>query len=479
MKNLLVAVDLGSSNLAIVAGSRGDDGKLTIAEKVVIPCEGVTRGEIRNIEQASKSIQQGITQLEEKLGVKVQEVFTGISGEHIRCMGKSYYVLVGGDDEIKKSHVQQLSDSMHNVKADDGEFIVHFMPQKYIINDSEQVSNPVGMFGQKLEATFNFLISNRNAASRLENALRRVNNTRQGKLYINALAAADAVTTPDERNMGVAVVDFGGGTTDICIYHEDLMRHIAVVPIGSNAVNNDLRAYGILEKYIEELKVKYACADAEQAPEDKFIKVPGIGNSQKDVSFKNLALIAEARLTEIFRFVAREIEKSGYAGKLSAGIVLTGGGSLMKGIESLAQKTTGMAVRLGSATLPVDADSASLVADPALAAAVGILLKAIDEGRNPGVENIRRITPPTGTGTPTPPPPTPKPEPDTIRRITPRNPQPDITGNTPDTDVDIDQPIDPGKEEPKKPRWWERLTTTVKETFNDSYKVVDDDPEIK
>ncbi len=440
-KNYTAAIDLGSSNVVVMVGSRDDEGKLVIDEVAVRPVEGVVRGEIKNIEQVAKSIREAVDEVEANLGIKISEVLTGISGQHIKCAKDSYYVYVGRDGEIREDDVQKLRDNMRNVQAPDGERILDVIPQYYTIDDEESVSDPVGMFGQKLEGIFNFTIAESNAISRLEKALGKV-ELKLSQLYINPLVAADAVVLPDERELGVAVLDMGAGTTDICIYHDKIARHVGVVPLGSDMINKDIRAYGILERYIEDLKTKYGSALSDHASQDKLIKVPGrTPREPKEISFYNLATIIEARIQDMLDYALAEIKRSGYEGRLAAGLVLTGGCAQMKDIDLLVKAYTGLDVRVASPDVHVAEESRDAAADTRLATAVGLLLKGMQSGKTGKVETARRIQ------TPAPAPATAAPQAAAPQPQRPVRPAP-----APEEPV-FDKPFDEdGEEDDEKPR---------------------------
>lgn len=394
-KDYFVAIDLGSNNVIVVVGCKGDEGKVDVVDVAVAPVEGqgVMRGEIKNIEAVAKSIKEAVEQIEERLGIKIIDAYTGISGQHIKCAKHSYFVYVGRDGEIREEDVQKLTDSMRNVQAPEGEKILMILPQNYIVNDEEEVSNPVGMFGKKLEATFNFIIGNNASVSRLEKALMKV-DLKQTQMFLNPLVSAEAVVLPDEKEMGVVVLDIGAGTTDMCIYYDKMVRHVAVIPIGSDSINKDIRSYGILERYVEDLKVQYGSALSETASADKLIKVPGrTPREPREISFKNLASIIEARMQDILDYVMAEVKRAGCESKLGAGIVITGGGANLKDLDTLVKNYTGMDVRVASPDVSVGVESIEIAANPALATAIGILKKGIEGGRPNKIETIRRIVP--------------------------------------------------------------------------------------
>ena len=392
-KNYIVAIDLGSSNVVVMIGSKGEGGKVHIDDVAVKEVEGMMRGEIKNIELVARSIKEAVTELEERLSIRIAEAYTGISGQHIKCAKHSYYVFVGRDGEINREDVEKLNESMRNVHAPEGEKILHIIPQNYIIDDKEEVADPVGMFGRKLEATFNFVLGENVHLSRLENALTRM-GIRQAQMYINPLVSSEAVVLPDERELGVAVVDIGAGTSDVTIYYDKIVRHVGVVPLGADAINRDIRAQGILERYVEDLKIKYGGAIAENAAE-KVIKVPGrTPREPKEISFYTLAATIEARLQDIFDFVMKEIRQAGYENKLAAGMVLTGGCAQLQDIDRMAKNYTGLDVRIASPEASVDEESFVVAEDTRFSAAVGILKKGLENNRTSTVEPVRRISTP-------------------------------------------------------------------------------------
>lgn len=391
--NFIAAIDLGSSSVVVSVGSRDADGKLRIDDVAVAPSAGVVRGEIKNIEELSTGIRKAVEELEGRQGIKITQAVAGLSGSHVRCAPGSYWVFIGGgrDGEIRPEDVQKLHDNMRNLQAPDGQRILDFIPQHYLVNDSEETQNPVGMFGQKLGATFNFVIGDVTAMSRLEKALARA-QIRQTGLLINPIVAAEAVVLPDEKQMGVAVVDLGAGTSDVCIYEKGILRYVGAVPVGMELINKDIRAYGILERYVEDLKVKYGSATTQGASTEKLIKVPGrTPRDPKEISFYNLATIIEARLQDIFDYVMAQIKRSGYEGKLGAGLVLTGGGAQLAGLEEMVRGYTGLEVRVAIPEAQVSAESSELAADPRLAVSVGLLLKGLEAGGSARVQAPRAI----------------------------------------------------------------------------------------
>ncbi len=385
-----MAVDLGSSNVVVAVGSRAGN-KINVETVVVEPSAGVEGGEVKNVESASAAIRKAMEQAGEALGVRITEACTGLSGSHIRCAKHPYYVHVAGKDgEIAAADVRLLNDSMRNIQAPEGYKLMQVVPQHYTVDDEEEIVEPVGRFGKTLGSTFNLVIGKTTIIQRLEKALQKA-GLGVSRMFINPLAMAEAVTVPDEKAMGVAVVDIGAGTTDVCIYQGGIVRHVGVIPMGSDAINKDIQAYGIMERYVEELKTKYGCAVAEMVDGEKKVKVPSrLPNDYKEVSFRNLAAIIEARMTDIVEYVMQEIDAAGYGGgKLAAGIVLTGGGAMLQEVAGLFEKKTGLDVRVAAPNVLVSTESKDLAQDLRAAAALGLLWMGMASGAETRVEGVR------------------------------------------------------------------------------------------
>ena len=380
-KNYTVAVDLGSSNVVVAVGEKAAEGQMEVASIVSKPVEGVNAGNIENIELVSRAIREAMSEAEEQLGIRITEAYAGISGDFVRCARHTDHVFVyDPQNGVNQKDVDALFDRMRNVQAPDDETIMERVPQNYVVDDNQEVKNPVGSFGKKLSSTFNFILCLRTPMQRLDMALKRLGIKMLG-VTSNAIATAEAVLLPDEKEEGVAVVDIGGGVTDVAVYYRNVVRYIATIPMGAMAINRDIRTMSVPEKHVESLKQKYGSAVADLAPEDKLIRVNGrTAREAKDILLRNLATVIEARATDIAEFVLQEIRDSGYAGKLAYGIVLTGGSAKLKDVDELFRRVTGMDVRIASAETGVAEESREKVVDPAYATAVGILLKGAEQG---------------------------------------------------------------------------------------------------
>ncbi len=385
MSKYTVAIDLGCSDIVVAVGEKGADGKLNIVDVAVKQLtDGVVRGEISNIEKTTKTLREMLNETERRTGITIEEATASISGQHIQSATSSYFVYVGSDGEVREEDVRKLKENMDNVQPpSESMVILERIPQTYTIDSHEQTTSPIGRFGRQLGATFNFIVANKGAIERNQKVFDRV-AVRRSRLIAAPLASAIAVATEDEKELGVAVIDLGAGTTNVCIMQDNVLRHVAVIPMGVGAINKDIRSASIPDLHIEELKVSHGYAVASAIPDNlinKSINIPGRTKHEvKQITFRDLSTIIEARMLDIIEYVIGEIKDSGMADRLASGIVLTGGGSLMAGIDILFKERTGYEVRLASADFNISDESKELVADPRVATAAGLLLLTLNEG---------------------------------------------------------------------------------------------------
>ncbi|MEG2755155.1 MAG: cell division protein FtsA, partial [Mucinivorans sp.] len=319
----VAAVDLGTTKVVIAVGRRAEKGKVEIVALKEAPSLGIIKGDLKNIEQASHALKEVKQKIEEQLGITISEAYVGISGQHIRCNNTSGYVFVQTSDrevsEVSAADVKRLKDEQRNSSTQLGQTIIEVIPQSYKLDEDSEITEPVGMEGKRLEAKFNIIVGEEAAIERIGRCFNRVGLTLAG-IKLQPLASAKAVLSDDEKELGVVVVDIGGGTTDVCIYHDKTIRHLAVIPFGGNVINRDIKADGILERHVEKLKTTFGEAISAQAAAEKFINIPSVsGQAAKEVGVKRLAGIIEARMSEIIDFVMFEIERRGSKGKLGAG----------------------------------------------------------------------------------------------------------------------------------------------------------------
>ncbi len=379
-KNYIIAVDLGSSNVTVAVGEQGEDDLIEVVSVVRKPVEGVNAGLIENIELAGNAIHAAIEEVEHQLGCRITEVYAGISGEFVRCACYTDHVYVGKpQDGVSHADVDSLFSRMRNVQAPEGEKIMERVPQNYMVDNCQEVKNPVGSFGRTLSSTFNFVLCSETPLQRLSMVFKRYGITIKGVIP-NVLAIPEAVLSSEEKTEGVAVVDIGGGVTDITVYYRNVIRYVATVPMGAAAINQDIRTMGVPEKYIERLKIDMGSAVAELAAET-MIKVPGrTPRETKGILRRNLATVIEARAMDIAEYVQQEIKDSGFRDKLAYGIVLTGASAKLTNLDELFKRVTKMEVRVAAPDTGLSEASRTRIDDPAYATVCGLLLRGAEHG---------------------------------------------------------------------------------------------------
>ena len=376
----VAAIDLGTTKIVTLIGKNNNNGKLQIVAHSKAPSTGVKRGVVLNIEETVASIQRTVEDVQLKSGIIFGDVFVGIAGQHIRSVRNRGYINLNAEkDMIDLDDVQKLVDDMFKIPTEIGEEILHVLPQNFIVDNESAIKNPVGMSGKRLEANFHIVIGQTASAKNIEKCVNRV-DLNVTDLILEPLASAEAVLTDDEKEAGVVLVDIGGGTTDVAVYFDGIVRHTAVIPFGGNVITNDIKeGCSILQRQAEQLKVQFGSALGDIAPEDKIVTIPGIsGREPKEISFKSLAYIIQSRMEEIIDYVTFEVENSGYADKLSAGIVLTGGGSLLRHLSQLVKFKTGFDVRIGYPNEHLTADSTEEINTPTYSTGIGLVIKGFE-----------------------------------------------------------------------------------------------------
>lgn len=380
----IAAIDIGTTKIVAIIGRKNEKGKLEILGMDKTPSKGVKRGVVLNIEETVSAIRTTVEEVQRKSGITFSDVFVGIAGQHIKSIrNRSYISRESSEDEISKQDVIRLIQDGYNIPIDVGEEIIHVLPQNFIVDNEVGIKNPIGMSGRRLEANFHIVIGQIASARNIERCIQKVGLS-VSDLILEPLASSAAVLTDDEKEAGVALVDIGGGTTDVAVYYDDIIRHTAVIPFGGNVITNDIKeGCCILQRQAEALKMQFGSALGEIAQEDKIITIPGIsGRDPKEISYKSLAYIIQARMEEIIDAVVYEIESSDYFDKLSAGIVITGGGALLKHLPQLVRFKTGLDVRIGYPTEHLAGDKAQEVNHPMFATSVGLLLKGFEYHEN-------------------------------------------------------------------------------------------------
>jgi cell division protein FtsA len=379
-QDIVVGLDIGTTKIAMIVGYQNEHGKLEILGYGKTESLGVKRGVVANIEKTVESIKKVIEATEGKSNVNIRTVNVGIAGQHIKSLQHRGSIIRDNvnDTEIGQEDVERLIENMYKLVMPPGEEIIHVIPQEYIVDGEQGIKDPVGMAGVSLEANFHIITGQVSAARNIEKCITRAELVMQD-MILEPIASSYAVLSDEEKEAGVALVDIGGGTTDIAIFQDGIIRHSAVIPLGGDIVTDDVKeGCSILKSYAETLKVKHGSALANEVKEEIYISIPGLkGRPHKEISMRNLARIIQSRMEEILEFVNYEIKNSGYDRKLIAGIVLTGGGAQLKNINQLCQFLTGHETRIGypSEHLSANVDKELLL--PMYATGIGLVLNGI------------------------------------------------------------------------------------------------------
>ena len=381
-ENMIVALDIGTSKVVAIVGAIGANGDLEIVGTGMHKSSGLKKGVVVNIEATVNSIQRAIEEAELMAGCSIHSVYAGIAGSHIRSLN-SHGIVAIRDREVQPLDVERVIDAARAVAIPADQEILHVLPQEYIIDEQEGVHEPIGMSGVRLEAKVHLVTCAANAAQNIKKCIRRC-GLDVDEIALDQLASSHAVLTEDEKQLGVALVDIGGGTTDIAIFTEGAIRHTGVIPIAGDQVTNDIAmALRTPTAHAEDLKIKYACALAKLARPEETVKVPSVGDREaRDMSRQLLAEVVEPRYDELFTLVQAELRRSGYEELIAAGVVLTGGTSKMEGVTELAEEIFHMPVRIGA---PVNVKGLSgIVNNPIYSTGVGLLHFGVQQQRKDG-----------------------------------------------------------------------------------------------
>lgn len=386
MRNLIAAIDLGTTKVVCLVGEKTIYGIKIIAYSQA-PSKGVLRGEVVNIQHVLDSMIPVVRNVENAIGEKINEVFVGIAGQNIRCCSSASETTRKNPEElITKEEIDNITKDKYGTFVQSGEKVLHVIPQSYNIDDFMGVTEPVGMIGKQISANFKLFVGRSNSAQFSQHVISRA-GLKLNELILEPLASAQAVLSEEEMEVGVVMVDIGGGTTDLLIVQDNVIRHTAVIPFGGNSITEDIRVgCGISSKHAEQLKIQHGSCYSEYAPANKTIIIPGLGGREsREISFKVLAGIIEARVAEIFEAVDYEIEKSGYKNQIKGGIVLTGGSAQLQNITQLSNLITGLDTRVAFPENSITADSVEEVFKPGMSTAVGLVLKGFQKMENEGI----------------------------------------------------------------------------------------------
>jgi cell division protein FtsA len=390
---IVVGLDIGTTKICAIVGRRSKNGKIEVLGIGKAESAGVTRGVVTNIDKTVQGIMQAVDIAGTQSNVEIRVVNVGIAGQHIKSL--QHRGLITRRDlntEISRKDIDKLIEDMYNLVMPPGEEIIHVLPQEFTVDSEPGIKDPIGMAGVRLEANFH-IISGQVTA--IKNIVKCVNkaNLESSELILEPLASSESVLSDEEKEAGVVLVDVGGGTTDVAIFHEGIIRHTAVIPFGGNSITEDIReGCSVMRNIAEQLKVRFGSALAEENKENEIVCVPGLrGRESKEISVKNLAFVIQARMEEIVEHMYYEIKTSGYEKKLIAGIVITGGGAQLKHLPQLVEFVTGLDCRVGypnehlakNEELPKNIYEE--LQSPTFATGIGLLIKGIQKMEYDGI----------------------------------------------------------------------------------------------
>ena len=388
-----IGLDIGTTKIVAMIGQTNEYNKMKILGVGKSISLGVHRGVVNNITQTIQSIQQAVSEAEEPSGIKVDGVTVGIAGQHIRSLQHSDYITRNNSEQvIDESDIEKLINQVHKLVMLPGEEIIHVLPQEFKVDGQAEIKEPIGMYGGRLEANFHVVVGQVSSIRNIGRCIKSAGLDLDG-ITLEPLASANAVLSNEEKEAGVALIDIGGGTTDLAIFKDGIIRHTAVIPFGGNVITEDIKeGCSIIEKQAELLKVKFGSAWPGENKENEIVSIPGLrGRDPKEISLKNLSKIIHARTVEIIEQVYLEIKNYGHEEqkkKLIAGIVLTGGGSQLKHLKQLVEYVTGMDTRVGYPNEHLAGDTDKNVTSPLYATAVGLVMDGLSKIEKNTTENL-------------------------------------------------------------------------------------------
>jgi len=388
-----IGLDIGTTKIVAMIGQTNEYNKMKILGVGKSISLGVHRGVVNNITQTIQSIQQAVSEAEEISGIKVDGVTVGIAGQHIRSLQHSDYITRNNSEQvIDETDIEKLINQVHKLVMLPGEEIIHVLPQEFKVDGQAEIKEPIGMYGGRLEANFHVVVGQVSSIRNIGRCIKSAGLDLDG-ITLEPLASANAVLSNEEKEAGVALIDIGGGTTDLAIFKDGIIRHTAVIPFGGNVITEDIKeGCSIIEKQAELLKVKFGSAWPGENKENEIVSIPGLrGRDPKEISLKNLSKIIHARTVEIIEQVYLEIKNYGHEEqkkKLIAGIVLTGGGSQLKHLKQLVEYVTGMDTRVGYPNEHLAGDTDKNVTSPLYATAVGLVMDGLSKIEKNTTENL-------------------------------------------------------------------------------------------
>src|SRR5690554_2300010 len=383
MSDIIVGLDIGTTKIACFVGRKNEHGKIEILSMGKTESHGVTRGMVSNIEKTVNSIREAVRQAQDNVegDLTIGVVNVGIAGQHIKSLQhRGIYTRNSNQDEISQADIDALIDDMYKLVMEPGEEIIHVLPQEYIVDGEKGIIDPIGMSGVRMEANFHIIAGRIAAAKNIQKCINKA-ELEVEETILEPLASAAAVLSDEEKEAGVVLVDIGGGTTVMAVFHEGIIRHTAVIPFGGNVITDDIKeGCTILQRQAEALKVKFGSALASESQSNEVVCIPGLrGREPKEISIKSLSGIVQARMEEIVEHIYYEIKNSGYEKKLIGGIVVTGGGAELKNIKQLFELVTGMDTRIGYPNEHLGQSSLNeALTSPIYSTGIGLVLRGFE-----------------------------------------------------------------------------------------------------
>ncbi len=388
MREIVTAVDIGTTKIVALAGERTENGNIRIIAKATVPTpsKSVKRGVVLNLEVVSQAIKEAIEIAEENSGIEFKEVFIGIAGQHIKSIQNSHSVYINNEDhEIRETDVEKMTSEIKSISLEAGQEIIDVIPVSFKADNESGVENPVGYHAKKLTGNYHIIVGEKTSAKNIRKCLEKI-NIKPLSLFLEPIASSEAVLTEEEKEAGVVLIDIGGGTTDLALFYEGILRYTAVIPFGGDIITKDIKeAYKLLNKQAEKLKLECGAALSDFVKKDSIAVLPGInGREQKEIEIKELSKVIQARMEEIIQIINFELLNSGYRDKLAAGIVLTGGGALLENLPQLMKFKTGLDVKIARPHESLSSGGAR-VNSPKLSTAVGLVILGFE---NAGADNF-------------------------------------------------------------------------------------------
>ncbi len=376
---IIVGLDIGTTKVCAIVGRYNEFGKIDVLGMGKAESLGVSRGVVANINKTVEAIKKAVDEASEKSGVNIKTVHVGIAGQHIKSIQHRALVVRNNVDiEINDEDLSKLKSDIYRLPINPGDEIIHVLPQEYTVDNEPGIREPIGRYGVRLEGNFHVITAQITAAKNIYKCV-RLAGLEVDDLILEPLASAEAVLSPEELEAGVCLVDIGGGTTDIAIFHDGIIRHTAVIPYGGNIITEDIKeGLTVIKDHAELLKTKFGSALSAETKVNEIIAIPGLrGREPKEISVRNLSSIIQARIEEIFELVYCEIKNSGLERKLVGGIVLTGGGAQLKNITQLAEYVTGLDARIGLPNEHLAKGMVEEVKSPMFSTGIGLVIKGL------------------------------------------------------------------------------------------------------